>query len=66
LSLHELEADVAYFDARLALLAGRSGSRYQEAQVMVYGELEKVLSGMLNRLRGGVAVEELPPTAASG
>jgi hypothetical protein len=52
-SLQQLEADVAYFDARLALLAEKPVSRYQEAQKKTYEELEDVLSSMLKRLRGG-------------
>lgn len=53
LSISELEADVAYFDARLALLEeGRVESFHQEAQIKAYRELERVLSGLLDRLRG--------------
>ena len=57
LNISALEADVAYFDARLALLGGQSGSYHQAAQIKAYRELEQVLSGMLLRLRGcpGVA-----------
>lgn len=49
-SVSALEADVAYFDARLALIGSRPESYYQEAQVKAYRELERVLSDMLNSL----------------
>ena len=73
LSISELEADVAYFDARLALLEeGEVDSFHQEAQIKAYRELERVLSGLLERLRGrtpdqlphaldGIQVEEEAP-----
>ncbi len=68
ISLSALEADVAYFDARLALLPDECASGYQVAQRMVYGELRRVLSDMLQRLRGEgevigkgeIVVEEVP------
>ena len=69
-----LEADVAYFDARLALLSSPPSSRYQEAQIRTYRELSGILSGMLERLQGlqskegngiVVAVEELTDGQAS-
>jgi len=47
-----LEADVAYFDARLALLDGPPSSCYQEAQIRAYRELIATLSEMLGRLQG--------------
>jgi len=46
-----LEADVAYFDARLALLTGPPTSCYQEAQIRAYRELIATLSEMLERLQ---------------
>jgi len=46
-----LEADVAYFDARLALLTGPPSSCYQEAQIRAYRELVATLSEMLERLQ---------------
>ena len=46
-----LEADVAYFDARLALLTGPPSSCYQEAQIRAYRELVATLSEMLRRLQ---------------
>lgn len=52
LSISELEADVAYFDARLALLEeGTVESYHQEAQIKAYRELGRVLAGLLERLR---------------
>ena len=66
-SVSALEADVAYFDARLALLSGKPSSYYQEAQIKAYKELGRVLSEMLQNLNagsrieseGGIEVEEL-------
>ncbi len=58
LSISVLEADVAYFDARLALLEGKPGTYYQNAQIEVYGALKGVLAGMLQKLRGGRTSEE--------
>jgi len=52
LNISTLEADVAYFDARLALLDGQPDSYHQVAQIKAYLELGQVLSGMLLRLRG--------------
>ncbi len=46
-----LEADVAYFDARLALLGERPSSLHQVAQLRTYGALEGQFSEMLDRLR---------------
>ena len=53
LQISALEADIAYFDARLALLGGVPGSFYQEAQIKAYRELERVLQGRLQRMCGG-------------
>ena len=65
LSISELEADVAYFDARLALLEeGEVESFHQEAQIKAYRELERVLSGLLERLRG--RAPDLPPNTLDG
>jgi len=50
-SISSLEADVAYFDARLALLGDEIGSHYQYAQLRAYKELEKVLVEILARLK---------------
>ena len=51
LTLSSLEADVAYFDARLALLGEKKSSYYQLAQIRAYTELERVLSDILERLQ---------------
>ncbi|MEJ1359929.1 MAG: fumarate hydratase [Candidatus Sedimenticola sp. (ex Thyasira tokunagai)] len=51
-SISSLEADVAYFDARLTLLNGEIGSSYQRAQIQAYRGLKEVLSEMLEKLRG--------------
>jgi len=50
-SLSELEADVAYFDARLSLL-GKPVTCYQKAQEAVYRMLEGVLIQRLIKKRG--------------
>ncbi len=50
-SISSLEADVAYFDARLAMLGEEIGSHYQYAQLKAYKELEKVLAEILERLK---------------
>ena len=57
LSISALEADVAYFDARLALLSGKPSSYYQEAQVRAYQELGRALSDTLQNLNAGSRVE---------
>lgn len=60
LSISELEADVAYFDARLALLEeGGVESFYQAAQVRAYRSLGAVLTGLLERLRRDSADQPL-------
>lgn len=45
-----LEADVAYFGARLELV-GEPHTRYQAAQLKVYRALESALGDNLKRLR---------------
>ncbi len=50
-SISSLEADVAYFDARLALLGDDIGSHYQYAQLKAYKELERILIEILARLK---------------
>ena len=52
-SLSELEADVAYFDARLSLL-GKPVTCYQKAQEVVYRMLEGMLIQRLIKKRGDV------------
>ncbi len=61
-SISSLEADVAYFDARLALLGDEIGSHYQYAQLRAYKELEKVLVEILARLK---AKPKRPPPSPS-
>ncbi len=48
-SVSALEANVAYFDARLSLLSDEPVTRYQQAQIKTYRTLETLLS---ERLRG--------------
>ena len=57
-----LEADIAYLDARLSLLRGGAASRYQEAQIKAYRELEALLIGRLAKLIGqGSEPQDLYP-----
>jgi len=46
-----LEADIAYFDARLSMLEGNVSTTHQEAQTKAYQALESTLIGMLLKLR---------------
>jgi hypothetical protein len=70
LSVSSLEADVAYFDARLAMLNQKKSSYYQLAQHRAYTELERVLSDILGRLQTRQAKPSassaVSPAAASG
>jgi hypothetical protein len=50
LNTTSLEADVAYFGARLELV-GEPQTRYQAAQLKVYKALEEALHENLNRLK---------------
>ena len=52
LSASSLEADIAYFDARLALLDGQATSSYKRAEVHAYRELGKIMTDILAKLRG--------------
>ncbi len=52
LSIHELEADIAYFDARIALVKGAPDGPHREAQMRTYSTLERILREDLDRLRG--------------
>lgn len=63
LTLSSLEADVAYFDARLALLNEQKSTYYQLAQYRAYTELERVLSDILTRLQA--RKDESPPSPAT-
>lgn len=65
LTVSSLEADVAYFDARLALLNEKKTSYYQLAQLRAYTELERVLSDILARLQARPKAP-LPSVPASG
>lgn len=49
--LNALEADVAYFDARLSLAGEQQDTAYQKAQKKTYETLGKVMSGTLDKLR---------------
>ena len=51
LNPNALEADVAYFSARLELV-GSPQTYYQQAQLRVYRILVDALEDTLNRLRG--------------
>ncbi|MCW8890272.1 MAG: hypothetical protein OQL20_06410 [Sedimenticola sp.] len=62
LSVSSLEADVAYFDARLAMLGQHKESYYQLAQYRAYSELERVLKEILGRLQARPVIK---PTAAT-
>lgn len=64
LTLSSLEADVAYFDARLALLNDRKSTYYQLAQYRAYTELERVLSDILTRLQARKDEPSTTPPAA--
>ncbi len=50
-SVSGLEADIAYFDARLSMLQENSSTTHQEAQTRAYQALESTLIGMLLKLR---------------
>lgn len=52
LSASSLEADIAYFDARLALLGSQTTSSYKRAEVHAYRELGKIMTDILAKLRG--------------
>ncbi|WP_241086254.1 fumarate hydratase [Candidatus Vondammii sp. HM_W22] len=52
LSASSLEADIAYFDARLALLDGQTTSFYKRAEAHAYRELGKIMTDILAKLRG--------------
>ncbi len=47
----ELEADVAYFDARLTLIGRSPDTAYKRAQIRTYQTLSKSLSGTLRSLK---------------
>ncbi len=49
--LVSLEADVAFFDARLSLASSVPDSVYQRAQVKTYETLGRLMGGTLEKLR---------------
>jgi len=46
-----LEADLAFFEARLALASGEPDTAYQRAQIKTYRALGKLLGGRLEEQR---------------
>ena len=46
-----IEADLAYFDARLTLIGDAPATAYQEAQVRAFQLLSRQLQGLLARAR---------------
>jgi 5-bromo-4-chloroindolyl phosphate hydrolysis protein len=50
-SVSKLEADLAYFDARICLLGEKATSSYQNAEIKAYRALETSLNETLERLR---------------
>jgi hypothetical protein len=46
-----LEADIAYFDARLSMLDEQATTTHQDAQSKAYKSLESTLIGMLVKMR---------------
>jgi len=59
-----LEADLAFFEAKLAMLEGEPGSYYKEAQLRVYQELHAALKGHIVRLQGQQAAKGKPALRA--
>jgi len=49
--LNALEADMAYFDARLSLAGKHQDTAYQKAQKKTYETLGRLMSGTLEKLR---------------
>ncbi len=50
-SVSGLEADIAYFDARLSMLEDNVTTTHQEAQTKAFKALESTLIGMLLKVR---------------
>ncbi len=50
-SVSGLEADIAYFDARLSMLENNVTTTHQEAQTKAFKALESTLIGMLLKVR---------------
>ncbi len=49
--IHAIEADVAYFDARISFASRGERTMYKRAQRKAYEALSKSLSDKLDRLR---------------
>jgi hypothetical protein len=54
LDIPALEADVAYFEARLSLVSTQQDSLYQRAQQRTYYALEEAINSTLTTLRKGI------------
>jgi hypothetical protein len=52
LEIASLEADIAFFNARLALLDGKAHSHYRAAELKAHRELRRVLTEMVTLLKG--------------
>jgi len=52
LDVTSLEADVAYFDARLSFVGSRPETVYQRAQIRTYEALARILGDTLSALKG--------------
>lgn len=50
-SVSGLEADIAYFDARLSMLEESASTTHQEAQTKAFKAMESTLIGMLLKMR---------------
>lgn len=59
----ELEADVAYFDARLCLVSHRPETSYKKAQIKTYQTLEKALNATLSSLKKRQTQQRSPSRA---
>lgn len=52
LNISALEADLAFFEAKLAMLGEEPGSYYKDAQLRVYRELSVAIQAHVVRLKG--------------
>lgn len=59
-AVHALEADVAYFEARLSFTAAGPDTLYQRAQQKVYEALEQHFQTELEKLRGALRNDRSP------
>ena len=55
--ISDIEADVAYFDARISLIGGDPETPYQKAQLKTYQILEKLMKDALELKRKQYAPE---------